>query len=594
MKFKNFIKIFCVTACVIGAVACSDDEDDKGGTGSGVTEPLPVPENITYTATLTTLNFTWNSVLNATSYEVSLAPASSQDSKTTDEITSTNYSFTGLSVNTAYVFQIKALYSSNHDYDSDYTGLNVSTLDYYKLSPPTNLRCTEVGKTSASFAWDAVADADSYQIVIDDSAGGEVANLKQTPTTYSVSGLIEDEDYTVYVYALMNYGNGEYDSDAATLTFTTGLTPLTAPPVSLVYKSHGLAIVEWDYTTAMLSEQGWSVNPWVPQGNYSDKLNFRLCDANGNVLREIDNMNDFYFLDYPYSRIAWGGLEANTTYRLELQRCVTGDTETYGPSAWAAVEVTTDPAPNYEDYLLYWDFDNVPFNASPMWIAYGFARVLDREDDWLNPNNMTYSANYTDNSQAAQTLNKSVGQTFFDAYFPGLDMNNYYEGSASHEYADGTTYNISCQAGNMVFAWQSNPSWISLPPLTDIPENSTICLEVSACPYGMCGTGDIWNSWNGDEGSVFNVEVSEDAKIESAEADHGKSDSAFGTIASLNNVSVRNEMNASNHGDGDPFYYTNHTLIISGVGPETNIVIYTGLTSRTRMWADNIKVSLVE
>ncbi len=597
MKFKNLFKIFCVTAFTVCAVACSDDEDDKGKTG-GLTEPLPVPENITYTATIKTLSFTWNSVSNANSYEVSLAPASSQDSKTTDETTGTNYTFTGLSVNTAYVFEVKAIYASNHEFDSDYAGINASTNDYTKLTPPTNLRCTEVTKTGATIAWDAVADADNYQIVIDDSAGGEVVNLKQTATTYSVSGLVEDADYTVYVYALLDYGNGEYDSDAATLTFTTGVTPLTAPSVSLVHKSHALAIMEWNITNAMLSEQAFYNYNNTQEGAFSDSYNFRLSDANGNVLRQINNCNYFMFRDYPYYRIAWGGLEANTTYRLEMQRIVTGTSEIYGNSAWSAVEVTTDPAPNYEDYLLYWDFDNVPFNASPMWIAYGFGRVTSGTDDWLNPNNMTYSWGHTDNSVAAQGLTKSVGQTFFDAYLTGLDINDYYEGSSSvtTTYAAGTSHNLTVQAGNMILdQTDKDGGWVTLPLPEDMEENSTVYVEISACPYCNCSNGNIWGAWNGEEAASFTVEVSDEAKIEEVSSDHGKSASSFGTIATFNNVSVRSEMSESDHGDGDPFYYTNHTLTISGVGPETTIVIYTSLgTTRYRMWVDNIKVSLVE
>ncbi len=594
MKIRNLFRIFCVTAFAIGAVACSDDED-KGGSTPSVTEPLSAPENITYTASLKTLSFSWNSVSNATSYEVSLAPASAQNDKTVSASTSASFTFSGLEVNTSYVFEVKAIYGPNSEFDSDYSGLNASTLDYYKLSPPTNLRCTSVTKDGATIAWDVVVDADSYQVVMENSAGGEVVNLKQTATTYSKSGLIEDEDYTVYVYALLDYGDGEYDSDAATLTFTTGLTPLTAPPVSLVYKSHALAIMEWEYTSAMLSEQGWSVNPHVSQGNYSDKLNFRLCDSNGNVLREIDGMDDFYFLDYPYTRVVWGGLTPNTTYRLEVQRCVTGDEDVLGPSAWASVEVTTDPAPDTSGYLLYWDFDNVPFNASPMWIAYGFARVTSGTDDWANPDNMTYTANYTDNSIEAQPLSKSVGQTFFDQYFPGLDIDNYYEASGSLTFTEGTTHNLSVQAGNIIFSRGTGAgSWLSL-PLANIEEDSTICLEISACPFANCSTGNVWGCWNGDEGTTFTIEVSGGANIDSVEADHGKTDSTFGTIASLNNVSVRTGMSEADHGDGDPFYYTNHTLIISGVGPETNIVIYTAVNDdHIRMWADNIKVSLVE
>ncbi len=594
MKFKNFISFFCIAACVFCAVACSDDDDEKADDSvPTVTEPLSTPENITYTATLRTLNFSWNSVSNATSYEVSLAPASAQDDKSVSATNSASFSFSGLEVNTSYVFEVKALYGPNSDFDSDYAGITASTNDYSKLNPPTNLRCTSVTQTGATIAWNTVTDADSYKIVIEDADGGEVVNAKQTANTYTVSNLEEDAEYTVYVYALLDYGNGEYDSDAATLTFTTGLTPLTSPSLTLVYKSYGIAIMEWEYTNAMLSEQGWCENPSVPQGDYSDRINFRLCDSNGNVLREVDNFDNFFYRDYPYYRYVWGGLEPNTTYRMEMQRVVTGNTAVYGPSAWSSVEVTTDSAPDKSDYLLYWDFENVASGPNAMFIAYGPAHV-DYEDCWSDPDNLTYLNGYLDNSIDCQPIVKALGQSFLDEYMPGLSMDNYIEASGSASFSANTSHNLGVQAGHMRFAPSSAGSWLTIPIPEDIEEDSTILLEISACPYGACSTGNVWGSWNGDECISFTVEVSDEAKIVSATADHGKSDSTFGTIATLNNVSVKYDM-ATNHGDGDPFYFTNHQLVISGVGPDTRIVVYTSTSStRERMWADDIKISLVE
>ncbi len=592
MKFKNLTKILCLALAVTFVFACSEKEEtnDDNGSDNKVTEQLPMPGNVTYSATMTSIQFEWGSVSGATSYEVSLAPAASSSNAATAETTSTNYNFTGLEVNTSYVFMLRALYSGNSAFNSEWLEMTVMTENYTKLNTPTNLTCSAITTSGARITWNSVTSAANYRIIISEADGDkEVVNNVQTGNTYSASGLSESTMFNVSVQALIGDGSveSEYDSDLATATFETGPKALTAPTVSIAHKSHSLAIMEWDLPDAALSEQGLS----------SDTYNFRLCDADGNVLREKDGYNAFNFTKYPSFRIAWGGLTPSTTYKLEIQRVPTANPDFYFESDWASVEVTTDPAPDTSGYLLYWDFDNVPFNSCSMYKAYGFRRKTS-EDDWANPDNVDISGDPSDlNTIYTQTLNKSLGQTFYDTYLYGITVSDIIDPSDSATYTEGSTHNVTVQVGHTKFGASSRPAWISLPACEGLSSDSTIYLEIDTCPYTEPNSsGDWYSPSNADITEWFYV-WGPGAKIESVEGETAADavvDSTDEGLVKLRNVLVTT---MSSDPDADPYRFTSHKIKISGVDSSTRITIYTALvkdSSQHRMWMDNVKISLAD
>ncbi len=462
-----------------------------------------------------------------------------------------------------------------------------------RLGTPAELKCTNKNKTEATVSWRTVSGAVGYEVVVEGPSSNQIVSEVVTATKRAITGLTEATIYTVSVQALAGEDSDTLDSDIASISFQTCPTNLTAPDLKVISKSHALAIMEWNLSDEAISEQPLIDNPYGSGDNSSDTYNFRLCDSSGKVLREVDGFNDFYFKDYIYFRLAWGGLTPSTTYRLEMQRVSTEHKDLFYNSDWASVEVTTDPAPDTSGYLLYWDFDNVPFNANALHMAYGFARVTDWEDDWAHPDNMTYSANYTDNSVAAQAISKNVGQSFFDQYFPGLNVSDM---ASSASYKEGTFYNIRVQAGHMAINGNGAAAWLSLPACSTLSANSTIYLELDSCPYANSGGGDPLNPWNSDKNEWFYV-WAPGAKIESVEgetADDAMVDSTDEGLVKLRNVLVTHTM--KEYSDANPYHYTNHKIKISGVGPTTRIVIYGALSGSdvNRYWMDNIKISLAD
>lgn len=165
-------------------------------------EPDPVaPSNITnlsYTnVTQTSANLSWTASTEAISYDVEL------DGVFLDNTTETSYAASNLTQNTQYTFTVKA---KNDIGTASGVSIQLTTQAEQTTDPTapnnvTNLQYSNVTQTSLTLSWSTSEGADSYDIERD---GTFIENVSDT--TYNVTGLVEDTQYTFTVKSISSEG----------------------------------------------------------------------------------------------------------------------------------------------------------------------------------------------------------------------------------------------------------------------------------------------------------------------------------------------------------------------------------------------------
>lgn len=212
------IKITSMLAMLVAALsltACSSDDDEV--VREGLTQ-----NGITLTAsTVSSLSFSWETVENATQYGYRLLDA---DGNAIDGgiTTGTAVSFTKLSDDTEYAFELTAFAAYNGKYSNgEVETINVKTDKKVPLSSPT--LTSEVNYEKVSVSWEAVENADTYYVKVAVSDGTE-KNDTITSTSYSFTGTV-GLTYTVSVSA---YTEAEAYSQSEWST-TEELAPVQNP-----------------------------------------------------------------------------------------------------------------------------------------------------------------------------------------------------------------------------------------------------------------------------------------------------------------------------------------------------------------------------
>ena len=208
---------------------------EQGGTDP---EPCDAPTNLTANnITETTANITWNGT--ASTYEFKL------NGGTAETLTTTTKSLTGLTANTAYTVEVRAICE---DQQSAWVTTNFTTLEEIvtpePCDAPTNLSASNITETTAEITWTGTAEAYEFKL-----NSGEAETL--TATTKALTGLTPETAYTVEVRSIC----GEQTSEWVSTTFTT----IAAPVV----------VVEGEVTTT----------PATEVGNTSATLNGALVSA---------------------------------------------------------------------------------------------------------------------------------------------------------------------------------------------------------------------------------------------------------------------------------------------------------------------------
>lgn len=152
---------------------------------NGLGPNFPVPTNLTNIAQgYTTLDYSWTAGGDETSWEVEYGLAGVGGSFYTANTAS--YQLTSLNPNTLYEARVRAIISAGTF--SNYTAPVVAETN--TIGVPANLAAS--GETSSSFVayWDAVADADSYDIEIDG-----IGTFSSTTNSYTATTLSAETTY---------------------------------------------------------------------------------------------------------------------------------------------------------------------------------------------------------------------------------------------------------------------------------------------------------------------------------------------------------------------------------------------------------------
>jgi chitodextrinase len=129
------------------------------------------------------------------------------------------------------------------------TSTALAARDRKPPTKPTNLRATSLTSYNVTLAWDPSTDNSgtfTYRLFV---SWGSTTTLPQTQTTYRVLGLVPNNTYSFYVYAVDGSGNVSQRSNTVTVTTPADTTPPTAPVVSLVGVNPTEVSLQWTAST---------------------------------------------------------------------------------------------------------------------------------------------------------------------------------------------------------------------------------------------------------------------------------------------------------------------------------------------------------
>jgi len=128
------------------------------------------------------------------------------------------------------------------------TSTALAARDRKPPTKPANLRVTSLTPHRVTLTWDPSTDNSgsfTYRIFV---SWGSTTTLPQTQTTYSV-GLVPNNTYSFYVYAVDGSGNVSQRSNTLTVTTPPDTTPPTAPVVSQVGVNPTEVSLQWTAST---------------------------------------------------------------------------------------------------------------------------------------------------------------------------------------------------------------------------------------------------------------------------------------------------------------------------------------------------------
>lgn len=190
---------------------------------------LSSPSGLSATAQNSTrINLSWDSVINATYYEIYRSISSGSYYRVIS-VSSTDYSDTGLEPNTIYNYKITA---NNNDSSSSYS----SEVSARTAPAAPTLAAVSGGETSINLSWNSVSGAHRYVVYKADTSGGTysvLATISAPETTYSHTGLTAGT--TCYYKVLARNSNGLDGDFSAVVSATTdgGVPAVPGVPAGL-------------------------------------------------------------------------------------------------------------------------------------------------------------------------------------------------------------------------------------------------------------------------------------------------------------------------------------------------------------------------
>jgi chitodextrinase len=388
------------------------------------------PSNLRVTATTpTSVALAWNpSTDNSGSFLYVVREVSSGQTRSVAQ-TQTTFTWTGLTPNRTYRFNIYAVDGSNNKSSNSNT-VTANTPAAPPLTAPANLRVTGATLSSLSIAWDPVAGATNYHVF----SGASAWTASPQPSA-TLTGLQAGTTYSITVRAFGASGSSPLSAPLSASTPADTTAP-SAPALSATALSPGVLRLSWTPSTENSSYVSYNVYlDGVPARNMLPE------DVPGATRVDIHNLRGGR--TYELSVRAYDG-SGNFSEPGVLTFTMPSGTDTQAPAAPGNLRTSQVLQPGSVALAWNWANDNVGT------IAYGI--YMDGE---------------------------LVGETTWDVHYPGVDTF-----FTVRRLTPGTTHTFTVkardEAGNLSAA--SNELTVTLPPSTDT--------EAPGAPTNL--TGSTW------------------------------------------------------------------------------------------------------
>ncbi|NOU59246.1 fibronectin type III domain-containing protein [Marinifilum caeruleilacunae] len=185
------------------------------------------PTNLAASAiTYNSMTISWDATAETDDYDLQVRPQGG--SWTTINQVGTSYNYTGLTGETTYEFQVRA---NNEIGSSAYSAIASATTLEAPTAPgiPQNVVASNITYNSFTISWDALTDADDYDLEIRVS-GGSWTSFNTTATSYDYSSADASTDYEFRVRGNNEVGAGEFSPIG---TLSTDPIPVPGTPTGL-------------------------------------------------------------------------------------------------------------------------------------------------------------------------------------------------------------------------------------------------------------------------------------------------------------------------------------------------------------------------
>ena len=171
------------------------------------------------------VTLTWNKVSDATKYGVYFYDKNTDKyTKINSNVTATTYTVTGLADDTEYTFFVQ-VYAAKWLPASDESYATVKTSVMYPIVEATG------GDKSVTLSWQKISDAEKYGIYIVANNKFTAVDMNVTDTSYTVTGLDDNTEYTFLVQVFTANGISFGDESYATVKTAEAKIEVTYPIV---------------------------------------------------------------------------------------------------------------------------------------------------------------------------------------------------------------------------------------------------------------------------------------------------------------------------------------------------------------------------
>ena len=154
------------------------------------------------------IDLAWNTVGSADSYEVQYKVNGAAGGWTTENVTTTSTTLSGLRTSTNYVVRVRAICSGV-----------LGTFSVIESVTTDAISCEQVVITSATptsntidLVWDAVGSADSYDVQHKVSGGSSWTTVNETGSSATIAGLLPTTNYVIRVRAICSGVSGTFSA----------------------------------------------------------------------------------------------------------------------------------------------------------------------------------------------------------------------------------------------------------------------------------------------------------------------------------------------------------------------------------------------